>query len=149
MGEQMWRLLAQEHQIGPDGIIADENDYDPMLETFFIQRNSGKFEPRALFIDLDPDSIDSIRYGENSDLFDHGNLLAGKEDARNLFTEAYIGGFSDRHRGTHQQAFDKVRLAVEECDRFQGHLFTHSVSGGTGSGLTAKILEDRFSYSSK
>jgi tubulin alpha len=42
---------------------------DQNLDAFFRETGIGKFVPRALFIDLEPDHIDSIRAGQ------FGNLL--------------------------------------------------------------------------
>lgn len=37
--------------------------------------------------------------------------------------------------------FDKIRKLTEECDMLEGFLITHSVGGGTGSGLTVNMLQ--------
>ena len=39
---------------------------------------------------------------------------------------------------THNQA---LRLLVEECDNVQGFIIQHSISGGTGGGFGALVLE--------
>merc|ERR1712156_902922 len=36
---------------------------------------------------------------------------------------------------------DRLKKAVEDCDNLQGFIMTHSVGGGTGSGLGMLILE--------
>ena len=103
-----------------------------MTETYFTERASGKFEPRALFIDSDRDSVDSIRYGSYSDLFAHDFLIGGNKDASNC----YGTGFYRNGKLLEDTMNDSVRKVVEECNKFQGFLFTHSISCGTGSGLT-------------
>lgn len=37
---------------------------------------------------------------------------------------------------------EKIRQQVEKCDSLQGFFFTHSLGGGTGSGLGSYILKD-------
>merc|ERR1712113_1077898 len=39
------------------------------------------------------------------------------------------------------QVTDRVTSMVEDCDNLQGFIMTHSVGGGTGSGLGMLILE--------
>merc|ERR1719249_349236 len=39
------------------------------------------------------------------------------------------------------QINEKVKIIVEACDNLQGFIMTHSVGGGTGSGLGMLILE--------
>lgn len=39
------------------------------------------------------------------------------------------------------EILDKIEREAENCDRMDGFQFTHSVSGGTGSGLGSIILE--------
>jgi tubulin beta len=35
---------------------------------------------------------------------------------------------------------DTIRRQVEKCDRFQGFQFSHSIEGGTGSGLGTVLM---------
>lgn len=36
---------------------------------------------------------------------------------------------------------DRIRRMSDQCDGLQGFLFTHSLGGGTGSGLGSLLLE--------
>ena len=39
------------------------------MQAFFKETNMGKFVPRAVYIDLEPESIDLVRQGYYSKLF--------------------------------------------------------------------------------
>lgn len=61
IGSASWELYCLEHGISSDGILAegpDENDQH--FNTFFMEvgsSQSGKYVPRALFVDLEPTVI--------------------------------------------------------------------------------------------
>uniref|UniRef100_M1CYW7 Tubulin alpha chain n=1 Tax=Solanum tuberosum TaxID=4113 RepID=M1CYW7_SOLTU len=59
LGNSCWELYCLEHGIQPDGMRSttedeDDDDRDYRFRTFFSETSSGKFVPRALFIDLEP-----------------------------------------------------------------------------------------------
>ena len=61
IGDACWELYCLEHGLNPDGRIdekAEVNQGDDSdrsnLTTFFNESGSGKFVPRALFVDLEP-----------------------------------------------------------------------------------------------
>ena len=39
-------------------------------------------------------------------------------------------------------AVENLRLLSENCSSLQGFLITHSMGGGTGSGLTSRLMEN-------
>ena len=48
-----------------------------------------------------------------------------------------------------EPVLNECRLAAEECDNLQGFLLHHSVSGGSGSGLTKNLMEQLPNYFGK
>ena len=40
------------------------------------------------------------------------------------------------------QAVENLRLLSENCSSLQGFMITHSFGGGTGSGFTARFLDE-------
>ena len=40
------------------------------------------------------------------------------------------------------RAVENLRLLSENCSSLQGFMITHSIGGGTGSGFTARFLEE-------
>ena len=60
MGNSCWELYCLEHGIEPDGIIsstASSAQADSSFGTFFSETGSGKYVPRAVFVDLEPTVI--------------------------------------------------------------------------------------------
>ena len=65
-------------------------DYnDESFETFFSESRSGRFTPRALFVDLEPSVVDEIKSGPYDKLFNKSYLLTGKEDAANNYARGH------------------------------------------------------------
>jgi tubulin beta len=40
-----------------------------------------------------------------------------------------------------EEIFDQIRKEVELCDKFGAFQFTHSLGGGTGSGLGSLLMD--------
>ena len=64
--------------------------------------------------------------------------ISSVEDGGNNFASVYHKGGLVIMRAVK----DAVRRLSEESDRSHEYIFTHSLSGGTGSGLTACELTD-------
>lgn len=137
MGNRSWELYCLEHGIKPDGTISDTTVIDEYTRSFFVDTKQGRLVPRTLFIDLDPSVIDSIRTGENKQLFHQNQLITGKEDAANNFARGhYTVGKDLLHI-----SMEKIYQMADQCDSLQGLIVQHSVGGGTGSGFTAALLK--------
>lgn len=88
-------------------------------------------------MDLEPNVIDEVRNGPYKDLFHPEQLISGKEDAANN----YARGHYTVGREILGDVLDRIRKLADQCDGLQGFLFTHSLGGGTGSGLGSLLLE--------
>ena len=64
-------------------------------------------------------------------------MIAGKEDAANN----YIRGHYTIGKYICDDVLEQVRKEVEKAESLQGFIFTHSINGGTGSGLTGLLME--------
>ncbi|EGW33808.1 tubulin alpha chain [Spathaspora passalidarum NRRL Y-27907] len=141
IGNACWELYSQEHGIRPDGYLQEgltrPKGGEEGFSTFFSETGSGKYVPRALYVDLEPNVIDEVRTGLYKDLFHPEQLIAGKEDAANN----YARGHYTVGREILDDVLDRVRRMTDQCDGLQGFLFTHSLGGGTGSGLGSLLLE--------
>merc|ERR1712241_285711 len=87
--------------------------------------------------DLEATVCDEIRNGVQGKLFHDDYILSGKEDAANNFAR----GHYTTGKEMMDQINDRVKKLVEDCDNVQGFIITHSVGGGTGSGMGMLILE--------
>ena len=111
--------------INPNGTLPKENEAlnnDDTFQTWFQETGvihnffflfetsqAGKFVPRAINIDLEPTCVDEIRNGAYKELFHPENLIAGKEDAANVFARGYytVG------REVIDLIMDRIRLAAD------------------------------------
>ncbi|KAM5461439.1 alpha-tubulin [Microsporum canis] len=125
----------------PDGYLTEERKAeDPderVFHTFFSETGNGKYVPRTIYCDLEPNVVDEVRTGTYRQLFHPGQMITGKEDASNNFARGHytIG------REIIDQVMDSINRLAENCDDLQGFLLFHSLGGGTGSGFGTLLLE--------
>jgi len=138
VGNACWELYCLEHGIQPDGQMPPENkSEDNTFETFFSETESGKYEARALFVDLEPTIIDKVRTGTFNQLFHPEQLITGEEDAASI----YARGHYTVGKELIDQVMNQIRKMADQCTGLQGFLITHSFGGGTGSGFTSLLME--------
>ncbi|GCC17290.1 hypothetical protein chiPu_0017512 [Chiloscyllium punctatum] len=92
MGNACWELYCLEHGIESDGLRPDEknaSEADDSVDTFFCETRTGKYVPRAIFVDLEPTVIDEVRTGTYHQLFHPEQLITGKEDAANNYARGH------------------------------------------------------------
>ncbi|KXH53479.1 tubulin alpha-B chain [Colletotrichum salicis] len=135
-----WELYCLEHGIQPDGYLTEERkaaDPDHGFSTFFSETGQGKYVPRAIYCDLEPNVVDEVRTGPYRGLFHPEQMITGKEDASNN----YARGHYTVGKELIDQVLDKVRRVADNCVGLQGFLVFHSFGGGTGSGFGALLME--------
>ncbi|XP_026474348.1 tubulin alpha-1 chain-like [Ctenocephalides felis] len=138
MGNSCWELYCLEHDIQPDGQMpADKTGVENSFGTFFSETGSGKYVPRAIFVDLEPSVIDEVRTGTYKQLYHPEQLLTGKEDAANN----YARGHYTVGKEMADAVLDRIRKLADQCSGLQGFLIFHSFGGGTGSGFTSLLME--------
>lgn len=72
MGNTCWELYCLEHGIQPDGQMPSSKPtggYDDSFTTFFNETGTGKYVPRAIFVDLEPTVIGEEFLFTNSKLW--------------------------------------------------------------------------------
>lgn len=159
MGNACWELYCLEHGIQPDGQVdnvassgscvitpSDKIQSVPScrngtvvepFNTFFSETSSGKFVPRAVYVDLEPTVVDEVRTGTYRQLFHPEQLITGKEDAANN----YARGHYTVGKEIIDLVLDKIRKMSDQCAGLQGFLVFHSFGGGTGSGFSSLLME--------
>jgi len=137
VGNSCWELFSQEHGIQPDGTILEKKkDEEP--STFFQETKAGRYVPRSVMVDLEPNVIDSVRNTSTyKNLYHPSNLISGSEDAANNFARGHYTVGKD----IVEKVVDRLRKLTEACDSLQGFLIFNSVGGGTGSGLGSLVME--------
>jgi len=138
LGSVVWNQYLSEHKIDNSGMttVKKGKEEEP-YETFFAESQTGQLVPRNLFVDLEASVCDEIKKGPTHKLFHQDFVINGKEDAANNFAR----GHYTTGKEIMDSVSDRLKKAVEDCDNLQGFIMTHSVGGGTGSGLGMLILE--------
>ncbi|KAM6306715.1 tubulin alpha-1C chain-like [Podargus strigoides] len=140
MGNSCWELYCLEHGTEPDSIIssnASSEQADSSFGTFFSETGSGKYVPRAIFVDLEPTVIDEIRSGTYHMFFHPKQLISGKDAAANN----YAWGHYTIGKKIIDSVVDRAWKMTDQCSGLQGFLVFHSFGGGTGSGFTSLLME--------
>jgi len=93
-------------------------------------------------VDLEPGVLDSIRSGPAGQLFRPDSFVFAQSGAGNNWAKGHYTEGAELI----DNVLDVVRKEVEGCDCLQGFQVTHSLGGGTGSGmgtlLVSKIREE-------
>ncbi len=101
----------------------------------FNEIDSGRYVPRALFIDLDPTGMinkNSYRFLSHSEQF-----LVGKQDA----ASTYARGYYTMGPTLIHSIMDRIGKMADDCEDLEGFFIFHTTGGGTGSGLGALVTE--------
>ena len=113
-----------------------------VLVTTIILYLGGKYVPRAVLVDLEPGTMDSVRSGPFGQIFRPDNFVFGQSGAGNNWAKGHYTEGAELI----DSVLDVVRKEAEGCDCLQGFQVTHSLGGGTGSGmgtlLISKIREE-------
>lgn len=139
LGLEYWKQLCLEHGISPDGQPSAAADSDQShVHSVFTTIGSGRYEARAMFIDLEPLAIDRVRTSTHHELFFAEQLKGGRHWAAGNFAR----GRGPIARGLVDESMHTLRRRLAPaCDNLGGFLVTVSVDGGSGAGLAANILE--------
>ena len=139
IGHEFWKRLALEHGIASDGVLEDpSNSLEDRKDVFFYPADDGRYIPRSILIDLEPRVISGIQHSEYSNFYNPENIFLGKEGsgAGNNWAIGYSAG-----EDNYEEISDMVRREVEVADALEGFIFTHSIAGGTGSGMGSLLIE--------
>ncbi|KPP71524.1 tubulin beta-7 chain-like [Scleropages formosus] len=124
--------------------VSVDSDGIELVRVFFpsIHHGGGKYVPRAILVDLEPGTMDSVRSGPFGQIFRPDNFVFGQSGAGNNWAKGHYTEGAELV----DSVLDVVRKESESCDCLQGFQLTHSLGGGTGSGmgtlLISKIRED-------
>merc|ERR1712126_209898 len=112
------------------------------INVYYNEASGGKYVPRAVLVDLEPGTMDSVRSGPFGQIFRPDNFVFGQSGAGNNWAKGHYTEGAELV----DSVLDVVRKEAESCDCLQGFQLTHSLGGGTGSGmgtlLISKIREE-------
>ncbi|PXF48719.1 Tubulin beta-1 chain [Gracilariopsis chorda] len=144
VGANFWEGISAEHGIDAEGAFAGDKP-DQQLErisVYYNESSNGRYVPRAAMVDLEPGVIDFIKNSSKGRLFRPDNFVYGQSGAGNNWAKGHYTEGAELV----EMCLDVIRREAETCDVLQGFQVTHSLGGGTGSGmgtlLVSKIREE-------
>ncbi|XP_017365916.1 tubulin beta chain [Cebus imitator] len=144
IGAKFWEVISDEHGIDPTGTYHGDSDLQlDRISVYYNEATGGKYVPRAILVDLEPGTMDSVRSGPFGQIFRPDNFVFGQSGAGNNWAKGHYTEGAELV----DSVLDVVRKEAESCDCLQGFQLTHSLGGGTGSGMgTLLISKIRVEY---
>lgn len=132
IGRQFWTKLLEEHEDTPDD--------DSALSAYFrfAPQRSGPdvMKARALLVDMECGPLTETMKSPLASLFDETQFVMDVYGSGNNFAHGnrfYGPQYRDRFE-------EGIRKNAEQCDSLQSFIVTHSLGGGTGSGVGTYML---------
>ncbi|KAD4584883.1 hypothetical protein E3N88_22484 [Mikania micrantha] len=143
IGAKFWEVVCAEHGIDSTGRYTGDNNLQlERVNVYYNEASCGRFVPRAVLMDLEPGTMDSLRSGPYGQIFRPDNFVFGQSGAGNNWAKGHYTEGAELI----DSVLDVVRKEAENCDCLQGFQVCHSLGGGTGSGmgtlLISKIREE-------
>uniref|UniRef100_A0A673NEY9 Tubulin beta-4B chain-like n=1 Tax=Sinocyclocheilus rhinocerous TaxID=307959 RepID=A0A673NEY9_9TELE len=79
IGAKFWEVISDEHGIDPTGTYHGDSDLQlDRISVYYNEATGGKYVPRAILVDLEPGTMDSVRSGPFGQIFRPDNFVFGK-----------------------------------------------------------------------
>jgi len=139
IGMEFWKQLCAEHGISPEGMLEEfATDGTDRKDVFFYQADDEHYIPRAVLLDLEPRVIDTIMTSAYANLYNPENIYTSKDGGG--AGNNWGSGFSQAEK-LHEEIFDIIDREADGSDSLEGFVLSHSIAGGTGSGMGSYMLE--------
>ncbi|OLP78934.1 Tubulin beta chain [Symbiodinium microadriaticum] len=130
-GRFTFGVIADEHGIDPTGTYHGDSDLQlERINVYFNEATGGRYVPRAVLMDLEPGTMDSVRAGPFGQLFRPDNFVFGQTGAGNNWAKG-------REAFNYPAYFESTFIG---CDCLQGFQLCHSLGGGTGAGMGTLLI---------
>uniref|UniRef100_A0A3P8SXI4 Tubulin/FtsZ GTPase domain-containing protein n=1 Tax=Amphiprion percula TaxID=161767 RepID=A0A3P8SXI4_AMPPE len=78
IGAKFWEVISDEHGIDPTGTYHGDSDLQlDRINVYYNEASGGKYVPRAILVDLEPGTMDSVRSGPFGQIFRPDNFVFG------------------------------------------------------------------------
>ncbi|XP_070761249.1 tubulin beta-2b chain isoform X3 [Enoplosus armatus] len=126
IGAKFWEVISDEHGIDPTGTYHGDSDLQlDRINVYYNEASGGKYVPRAVLVDLEPGTMDSVRSGPFGQIFRPDNFVFGQSGAGNNWAKGHYTEGAELV----DSVLDVVRKEAESCDCLQGFQLTHSLGG--------------------
>ncbi|MQL84166.1 hypothetical protein Taro_016679, partial [Colocasia esculenta] len=137
IGAKFWEVVCDEHGIDATGRYQGSSDLQlERVNVYYNEASCGRFVPRAVLMDLEPGTMDSVRSGPYGQIFRPDNFVFGQSGAGNNWAKGHYTEGAELI----DSVLDVVRKEAENCDCLQGFQVCHSLGGGTGSGMGTLLI---------
>nr|KAF6408332.1 tubulin beta 4B class IVb [Molossus molossus] len=141
IGAKFWEVISDEHGIDPSGNYVGDSDLQlERISVYYNEASSHKYVPRAILVDLEPGTMDSVRSGAFGHLFRPDNFIFDSHTGQSGAGNNWAKGHYTEGAELVDSVLDVVRKECENCDCLQGFQLTHSLGGGTGSGMGTLLI---------
>lgn len=119
IGSKFWEVISDEHGIDPNGkyIGDNENQLDRINVYYNEASHNQVYVPRAILVDLEPGTMDSVRSGPFGKIFRPDNFIFGQSGAGNNWAKGHYTEGAELV----DHVIDVVRKEAEQCDCLQGN----------------------------
>ncbi|XP_044519857.1 tubulin beta-4B chain isoform X6 [Gracilinanus agilis] len=119
IGAKFWEVISDEHGIDPTGTYHGDSDLQlERINVYYNEATGGKYVPRAVLVDLEPGTMDSVRSGPFGQIFRPDNFVFGQSGAGNNWAKGHYTEGAELV----DSVLDVVRKEAESCDCLQGQL---------------------------
>ncbi|KAK8990341.1 hypothetical protein V6N11_009044 [Hibiscus sabdariffa] len=119
IGAKFWEVVCAEHGIDPTGRYQGDQDLQlERINVYYNEASCGRFVPRAVLMDLEPGTMDSIRSGPVGQIFRPDNFVFGQSGAGNNWAKGHYTEGAELI----DSVLDVVRKEAENCDCLQGFI---------------------------
>ena len=113
---QFWEVISDEHGIDPTGTYHGDSDLQlERINVYYNEATGGKYVPRAVLVDLEPGTMDSVRSGPFGQIFRPDNFVFGQSGAGNNWAKGHYTEGAELI----DSVLDVVRKESESCDCLQ------------------------------
>uniref|UniRef100_A0AAQ4PG39 Tubulin/FtsZ GTPase domain-containing protein n=1 Tax=Gasterosteus aculeatus aculeatus TaxID=481459 RepID=A0AAQ4PG39_GASAC len=90
IGAKFWEVISDEHGIDPSGTYHGDSDLQlERINVYYTEASGGKYVPRAVLVDLEPGTMDSVRSGPFGQIFRPDNFVFGQSGAGNNWAKGH------------------------------------------------------------
>uniref|UniRef100_A0A3B4CZP3 Tubulin/FtsZ GTPase domain-containing protein n=1 Tax=Pygocentrus nattereri TaxID=42514 RepID=A0A3B4CZP3_PYGNA len=85
-----WEVISDEHGIDATGSYQGESELQlERINVYYNEATGSKFVPRAILVDLEPGTMDSVRSGPFGQIFRPDNFVFGQSGAGNNWAKGH------------------------------------------------------------
>merc|ERR1712184_231573 len=97
IGAKFWEIISDEHGIDPTGTYAGTSDLQlERINVYYNEATAGTYVPRAVLVDLEPGTMDSVRSGAYGQIFRPDNFAQLQHQRRESADQTTVMALQQR-----------------------------------------------------